>query len=75
LAECGQKFLLQVIGSEQEGLKQIFSRASEHTSLIIEYVQRFHGFQGFFTKDNVADLTAAAGVDESLRSLEQEARR
>ncbi|WP_308388401.1 hypothetical protein [Acidithiobacillus sp. AMEEHan] len=74
LAECGQEFLLQVIGSEQEGLKQIFSRASTHTSLIIEYVQRFHGFQGFFTKDNVADLTAAAGTEESLRSLESESR-
>ncbi|MDD3761386.1 MAG: hypothetical protein PHO57_11230 [Acidithiobacillus sp.] len=74
LAECGQEFLLQVIGSEQEGLKQIFSRASTHTSLIIEYVQRFHGFEGFFTKENVADLTAAAGTEESLRSLESEAR-
>ena len=75
LAECGQEFLLQVIGSEQEGLKQIFSRASTHTSLIIEYVQRFHGFQGFFAKQNVADLTAAAGADESLRSLEAEAKK
>ncbi|MBU2755304.1 hypothetical protein HFU84_12130 [Acidithiobacillus sp. CV18-2] len=75
LAECGQEFLLQVIGSEQEGLKQIFSRASTHTSLIIEYVQRFHGFEGFFTKENVADLTAAAGTEESLRSLESEARK
>ena len=75
LAECGQEFLLQVIGSEQEGLKQIFSRASTHTSLIIEYVQRFHGFEGFFTKENVADLTAAAGTEESLRSLDSEARK
>jgi hypothetical protein len=74
LQNCGQKFLLQVIGSEQEGLKQIFSSASEYSSLIIDYVQRFGGFQGFFTKDNVADLTAAAGADETLRSLDQEAR-
>ncbi|MBN2678967.1 MAG: hypothetical protein JXR24_01925, partial [Acidithiobacillaceae bacterium] len=74
LRNCGQKFLLQVIGSEQEGLKQIFSSASEHSSLIIEYVQRFGGFQGFFTKENVADLTAAAGADETLRSLDAEAR-
>ncbi|WP_414039733.1 hypothetical protein ACJU26_11215 [Acidithiobacillus sp. M4-SHS-6] len=74
LQNCGQKFLLQVIGSEQEGLKQIFSSASEHTSLIIEYVQRFGDFQGFFTKENVADLTAAAGADETLRSLDAEAR-
>lgn len=74
LRESGQKFLLEVIGSEREGLKQIFSSASEHSSLIIEYVQRFHGFQGFFAKENVADLTAAAGADETLRSLETESR-
>jgi len=74
LRDSGQKFLLEVIGSEREGLKQIFSSASEHSSLIIEYVQRFHGFQGFFARENVADLTAAAGADETLRSLETESR-
>lgn len=73
LRECGQEFLLDVIGSEEEGLKQIFSSASEYSSLIVEYVQRFGDFQGFFTKDNVADLTRAAGVEESLRALNVEA--
>jgi hypothetical protein len=61
--------------SSQEGLKQIFFSASEHSSLIIEYVQRFGDFHGFFTKENVAGLTAAAGADETLRSLENAARR
>jgi len=75
LKECGQKFLLDVIGSEEEGLKQIFSSASEHSSLIIEYVQRFGDFQGFFTKGNVARLTQAAGLEESLRALEEAARK
>ena len=74
LRDCGQDFLLDVIGSKEEGLKQIFSSASEYSSLIIEYVQRFGDFQGFFTKDNVAELTRAAGVDESLKALEAEAR-
>ena len=74
LRHCGQDFLLDVIGSKEEGLKQIFSSASEYSSLIIEYVQRFGDFQGFFTKDNVANLTHAAGVDESLRALEAEVR-
>ena len=74
LRECGQDFLLDVIGSKEEGLKQIFSSASEFSSLIVEYVQRFGDFQGFFTKDNVAELTHAAGVDESLKALEAEAR-
>lgn len=70
LKDCGKTFLLQVIGSKEEGLKQIFSSASEHSALIVEYVQRFGDFQGFFTKDNVADLTHAAGVEESLRALD-----
>lgn len=72
LRDCGQDFLLDVIGSKEEGLKQIFSSASEFSSLIVEYVQRFGDFQGFFTKDNVADLTHAAGVEESLKALEAE---
>ncbi|MEY4209964.1 MAG: hypothetical protein RLZ92_343 [Pseudomonadota bacterium] len=68
----GKDFLLDVIGSKEEGLKQIFSSASEHSSLIIEYVQRFGDFDGFFTKKNVAGLTEAAGVEESLRLLQAE---
>jgi hypothetical protein len=74
LRNCGQDFLLDVIGSKEEGLKQIFSSASEYSSLIVEYVQRFGDFQGFFTKQNVANLTHAAGVEESLQALEADAR-
>ena len=69
----GKDFLLDVIGSKEEGLKQIFSSASEHSSLIVEYVQRFGDFSGFFTKKNVAGLTAAAGVEEALQLLQAEA--
>ncbi|MDD4880994.1 MAG: hypothetical protein PHX10_05400 [Gallionellaceae bacterium] len=72
LRHCGQDFLLDVIGSKEEGLKQIFSSASEYSSLIVEYVQRFGDFQGFFTKDNVSELTHAAGVDETLKALQAE---
>jgi len=61
IAEHGKGFLLDVIGSKEQGLKQIFSNASEHSSLIIEYVQRYGDFDGFFTKENVAKLTEAAG--------------
>lgn len=70
LRDCGREFLLDVIGSKEEGLKQVFSSASEYSSLIVEYVQRFGDFQGFFTKQNVANLTQAAGVEESLRALD-----
>jgi hypothetical protein len=72
IARQGKKFLLDVIGSKDEGLKQIFSSASEHSSLIIEYVQRFGDFDGFFTKQNVAELTHAAGVEEELNVLQAE---
>ena len=66
LKEEGIEFLLKVIGSQEEGLKQIFSRTSRFSLLITEYVQRFNGFEGFFTKENVAFLTKAAGADEEL---------
>lgn len=63
----GKGFLLDVIGSRDDGLKQIFSTASQYSALIIEYVQRFGNFQGFFTRDNVALLTAAAGTEETVK--------
>ena len=66
IASQGKGFLLEVVGSRDAGLKQIFSTASVFSALIIEYVQRFGDFQGFFTRDNVARLTAAAGAEESL---------
>ncbi len=70
IARQGKKFLLDVIGSREEGIKQIFSSASEHSSLIIEYVQRFGDFNGFFTKQNVAQLTHAAGVENELTNMQ-----
>jgi hypothetical protein len=69
IAKQGQGFLLDVIGSKEQGLKQIFSNASEHSSLIIEYVQRFGDFDGFFTRENVAALTEAAGVEEGVNAV------
>jgi hypothetical protein len=73
IASQGKKFLLDVIGSREEGIKQIFSSASEHSSLIIEYVQRFGDFDGFFTKQNVAELTHAAGVEDELLEMQAQA--
>ena len=64
----GKGFLLETIGSRKEGLKQIFSSASDFSSLIIEYVQRFGDFEGFFTRDNVAKLTFAAGQEEGVKA-------
>ena len=73
IREQGKDFLLDVIGSKEQGLKQIFSSASEHSSLIIEYVQRYGDFDGFFAKENVAELTRAAGVEEELLEMEAQA--
>ncbi|GAB6140420.1 lpg1639 family Dot/Icm T4SS effector [Methylosoma difficile] len=72
IREEGKSFLLDIIGSKIEGLKQIFSSASEHSSLIIEYVQRFSGFHGYFHADNVAELTHAAGIEEALMAMQIE---
>lgn len=62
-------FLAKVFGecTDFPDLKQIFSKTSKFSVLITEYVQRCHGFRGFFTKGNVAALTEAAGMDEALK--------
>lgn len=62
----GIDFLAHVVGEckDKPDLKQIFSKRSQYSMLITEYVERCHNFDGFFTKDNVAALTAAAGQDE-----------
>lgn len=66
LAAAGTPFLADVVGEceDEPNLKQIFSRSSPFSLLITEYVERCHGYEGFFTRDNVAALTEAAGADE-----------
>ena len=65
----GIAFLAHVVGEckEEPNLKQIFSKHSAYSILITEYVERCHGYDGFFTKSNVAALTAAAGQDEQYK--------
>ncbi len=55
----GLNFLLDLAGSVEEGLKQIFSSPSEHTLLVNEYIHRYGDFDGFFTRSNVTLLTGA----------------
>ncbi len=64
------EFLAHIVGEckDQPDLKQIFSRHSEYSLLITEYIQRCHRYRGFFTKQNVSSLTEAAGADESLET-------
>lgn len=59
LKDDGMEFLLDLVGSREEGLKQTFSKASAHTFLVNEYIHRYDGFDGFFTKSNVTELTRA----------------
>jgi hypothetical protein len=59
LKDNGMEFLLDLVGSEDEGLKQIFSVPSANTLLVNEYIHRYGNFEGFFTKRNVTLLTAA----------------
>jgi 4-hydroxyphenylpyruvate dioxygenase-like putative hemolysin len=46
----------EIIGSEEEGIKQIFTLPTETSNHIIEYIQRFGDFDGFFTPSNIAGL-------------------
>ena len=59
LKNSGMSFLLDLVGSVPEGLKQIFSCPSENTLLVNEYIHRYGDFDGFFTKSNVTLLTGA----------------
>ena len=66
LAKLKIPFLAHVVGecADSPDLKQIFSKHSKFSILITEYVERCQHFKGFFTKQNVAALTKAAGSDE-----------
>lgn len=46
----------QMIGSKDRGILQIFTKPSPYSHEITEYIERFHGFTGFFDKGNVGDL-------------------
>jgi len=59
IKEDGMDFLVELVGSPEEGLKQTFTVASEQTFLVNEYIYRYGDFKGFFTKSNVTLLTEA----------------
>lgn len=53
----GVKFTTDhIIGSEEEGIKQIFTLPTETANHIVEYIQRFGDFDGFFTPTNIGSL-------------------
>lgn len=59
LRQDGMDFLIELVGSPDEGLKQTFSAPSDNTLLVTEYIHRYGDFDGFFTKSNVTLLTGA----------------
>lgn len=61
LGKDGMNFLIALVGSPDEGLKQTFTVGSPNTFLVNEYIHRYGGFDGFFTKSNVTALTGATG--------------
>jgi hypothetical protein len=61
LVKDDMKFLIELVGSPEEGLKQTFTEPSGNTLLVNEYIHRYGDFDGFFSKSNVTLLTAATG--------------
>ncbi|ACV67472.1 VOC family protein [Desulfohalobium retbaense] len=61
LERDGMRFLVELVGSEEEGLQQTFTMPSKYTLLVNEYIHRYGDFDGFFTKSNVTTLTEATG--------------
>jgi 4-hydroxyphenylpyruvate dioxygenase-like putative hemolysin len=61
MRQDGVPFLVKLVGSAEEGLKQAFTAASPHTLVVNEYIHRYEGFDGFFARHNVAILTEATG--------------
>jgi hypothetical protein len=65
LARDGMRYLVELVGSREEGLKQTFTVPSRETMLVTEYIHRYDDFDGFFTKSNVTLLTAASDYTPS----------
>ncbi|MEW5772348.1 MAG: hypothetical protein AB1916_02380 [Thermodesulfobacteriota bacterium] len=55
----GMQFLVELVGGPHDGLHQTFTQTFPATFLVHEYIQRYAGFDGFFTKSNVTELTRA----------------
>lgn len=59
LVRRGQEYLVELVGSEEEGLRQTFTVPSPSTLLVTELIERYGDFDGFFTRSNVTLLTGA----------------
>ena len=50
LVNDGMKFLIELVVSPEEGLKQTFTEPSKNTLLVMEYIHRYGDFDGFFDR-------------------------
>jgi hypothetical protein len=57
----------ELFGDRKEGLRQIFMKRSRIFGWATEYIQRFDNYHGFFTRQNVANLTGALKDDEKRK--------
>lgn len=57
LSDNNLKFLIDLVGSSEEGIRQTFSVPSPSTLIVNEYICRYGDFNGFFTNENVRNLT------------------
>ncbi len=62
LVQEGLGFLIELVGSPEDGLKQTFTKGMKSTFLVNEYIHRYGGFDGFFTRSNVTELTRATDL-------------
>jgi hypothetical protein len=64
IAQKNPKMVGKLFGNREDGIRQIFIQRSEIFGFATEYVQRFDGYHGFFTRENVASLTGALADSE-----------
>jgi len=57
LKNDGVEYLVELIGSPEEGLRQTFTVASSNTLIVNKYLHRYGDFTGFFSRQNVTVLT------------------
>lgn len=59
LDEDGMDWLVELVRSPDDALRQTFTVPSDNTLLVNEYIHRYGDFDGFFTRGNVTKLTEA----------------
>lgn len=66
---CNQKPEMagKLFGNRESGIRQIFMQRSKLFGFATEYIQRFDGYHGFFTRQNVANLTGALAETEKRK--------